>query len=444
MKKTCFLLGAFLCVSQPLYAAKWESVGTRGRAKVEVDTETVFAPSVGNLRLWMRETYARRIQEENGAFSFNRASTLLEIACKDRKAAIVERHFFTANDGLLKTEKPELIALPISPDSSFDLTAKFAFAFDIKPGDKLGIPPLLEKEPEPKIEEDPKKKTRKPNELTLTPTPPPPWHYEGDLGPKKWGELSERYATCASGEVQSPIDIRETVLADLAPLNLQYTESAYSVINNGHTIQVDFNDAGSAVFDNAYYKLLQMHFHRPSEEKINKKSFVMSAHLVHQSADRKLAVIALLFEVGKENNLIQAIWSRVPLAEKVKSDLEEKMPFNPQKLFPAKNEFYTFMGSLTTPPCTEGVIWTVMKEPIKLSARQLKSFVTIYKNNARPVQAVNDRVIKESRAFPAPKPAKKPKTNTKKTPTIEVISPEGPPYPPPPPTKDNRTTRRII
>lgn len=141
---------------------------------------------------------------------------------------------------------------------------------------------------------------------------------------------------------------------------------------------------------------MQFHFHKPSEEKINGKSYDMVAHLVHQSKDGKLAVLAVLLEAGKEQGLIRTLWNHLPL-EAEKQYTYNDVKIDPGLLLPAKRNYYTFLGSLTTPPCTEGVLWLVLKAPVQISKEQLASFATIYRNNVRPVQGVNNRVIKESR-----------------------------------------------
>lgn len=141
---------------------------------------------------------------------------------------------------------------------------------------------------------------------------------------------------------------------------------------------------------------MQFHFHKPSEEKINGKAYDMVVHLVHQSKGGKLAVVGVLMEAGKEQKLIRTLWTHLPL-EQDKPVVRDDVKIDPTQLIPPKPGYYTFLGSLTTPPCSEGVLWLVMKTPIQVSKEQLASFATVYKNNARPIQATNGRVIKESR-----------------------------------------------
>ena len=142
------------------------------------------------------------------------------------------------------------------------------------------------------------------------------WGYDGAIGPANWGDLSKDYATCKTGQVQSPIDI-QTKQADKvnAKIITNYKASASEVVNNGHTIQVVLADGGSVNLDGSDYKILQFHFHTPAEEKIDGKSFPFNAHLVHQSADGKLAVIGVLFNEGKENASLKEIFANMPASE---------------------------------------------------------------------------------------------------------------------------------
>ena len=231
--------------------------------------------------------------------------------------------------------------------------------------------------------------------------PPPPhvtphWSYSGANGADKWGSLDNEFATCGIGQRQSPIDIRRTVKADLPPIQFAYKPIPLSIVDNGHSIKDDTPDAGGITVDGESYELVQFHFHKPSEEKINGKAYDMVVHLVHQAKGGKLAVIGVLMEAGKEQKLIRTLWTHLPL-EQEKPVVRDDVKIDPTQLIPPKPGYYTFLGSLTTPPCSEGVLWLVMKTPIQVSKEQLASFATVYKNNARPIQPTNGRVIKESR-----------------------------------------------
>lgn len=219
------------------------------------------------------------------------------------------------------------------------------------------------------------------------------WGYTGHASAAHWAELDDNFQTCKLGQNQSPINIdtKKVEKADLKPITFGYTAGGAEVINNGHTIQVNLAAAGAATIAGSEYKLLQFHFHHPSEEKINDKAFPLVAHLVHKSAEGNLAVVAVLFKLGKENAALKAIFADLPAKEGETKALEGG--FNPADLLPADQAYYAFMGSLTTPPCSENVRWQVLKTPVELSAAQLKAFKKLYPMNARPVQPLNGRTV---------------------------------------------------
>lgn len=221
------------------------------------------------------------------------------------------------------------------------------------------------------------------------------WGYEGAGSPENWARLSPDYALCGSGKRQSPIDIRDGIRVDLEPIQFDYRPATFRVIDNGHTVQVTL-PAGGIVLLGKYYQLTQLHFHRPSEEMVNGKAFDMVAHLVHRADDGKLAVVAVLLETGAENAFVQTVWNNLPLEKNAEVAPPTQM-LDPIQLLPASRNYYTYMGSLTTPPCTEDVLWLVLKQPQQISPEQLAIFARLYKNNARPVQPGFGRLIKESR-----------------------------------------------
>jgi carbonic anhydrase len=218
------------------------------------------------------------------------------------------------------------------------------------------------------------------------------WNYEEV---SKWGEASE-FATCKAGKAQSPINIvtKSVIKSDIAPLDTHYVNSKVEIVNNGHTVQLNLTSAGFAYLKNKQYKLLQFHFHTPSEEKINGKNFPLVIHLVHKDDVGNLGVIAVMIKQGKENIALKNVFINLPKTEG-KKELADKI--NPSDFLPHSLSYYGFNGSLTTPPCSEGVAWHVLKEPIELSKGQIESFKTIFKMNARPIQALNGRVVEESK-----------------------------------------------
>ena len=220
------------------------------------------------------------------------------------------------------------------------------------------------------------------------------WSYEGENGPQSWGKLSPANAKCDLGERQSPIDIRDGIRVELDPLSFDYKASQFSVIDNGHTIQVNMGAGNYINVSGRSYGLVQFHFHRPSEERINGRGSEMVVHMVHRDGAGKLAVVAILIERGKAHPLIQSVWNNLPLEKNESVSALSNMDLS--QLIPKGRDYYTFMGSLTTPPCTEGVLWLVMKETIEMSPEQIFIFSRLYPMNARPIQKPAGRLIKES------------------------------------------------
>jgi len=223
----------------------------------------------------------------------------------------------------------------------------------------------------------------------------PHWSYDGDEGPSHWGDLNPDFAPCKNGHHQSPIDIRNPQKADLPPIRLDYKPSPLHIIDNGHTIMINYAPGSSIRVGDKQYALKQFHFHRPSEEKINGKTYEMVVHLVHADQDGNLAVVAILLESGKDNPLIQELWNDLP-KEKEKEERLDTITINAANLLPADSGYYTFSGSLTTPPCSENVIWFVLKRPVSVSAAEIEQFSRLYRNDARPTQPLYDRDVLES------------------------------------------------
>ena len=217
------------------------------------------------------------------------------------------------------------------------------------------------------------------------------WGYSGETGPAHWAKLSPEYAACA-GVNQSPLDLAEFVEADLPPIDFSYAASGAAIFNNGHTVQVESASGSEIGTGGRTYRLLQLHFHAPSENRIHGTEFPMEAHFVHVGPDGDLAVVAVMFEAGEHNAALAQAWQHMP------TRTDEKHAFDPPiaqaALLPEARDYYRFNGSLTTPPCTEGVIWLVMKATVSASAEQIAALAgALHGPNNRPVQPRNARVV---------------------------------------------------
>lgn len=222
------------------------------------------------------------------------------------------------------------------------------------------------------------------------------WGYSGAEGPSHWADLNPDFALCSSGHQQSPIDIRNTRKADLPPLQPDYKPSPLHIIDNGHTIMINYATGSVLRVGDKQYALKQFHFHRPSEEHIDGKAYDMSLHLVHADEQGNLAVLAILLQRGPENALVEELWSDLP-KEKDHEEQLDNVQINVKALLPSDLRYYTFPGSLTTPPCTENVTWFVLEQPVTVSAEEVQRFEKLYRHNARPTEPLFGRVVLESK-----------------------------------------------
>jgi len=220
------------------------------------------------------------------------------------------------------------------------------------------------------------------------------WSYEGTSGPDHWGDVDAASKVCTAGSQQSPIDIGGAVKAQLPPLQIAWSKTADTIVNNGHTIQLNFEKGGTLTLAGNSYSLLQFHFHRPSEHLIGGNSFPMEAHFVHRHADGGLAVIGVLMNAGNANPTFNKIVSTMPAQEgpAVKADAS----IDPSKLLPAQRAYYQYAGSLTTPPCSEVVNWLLLRQPISVAKADIDAFAKFYPMNARPAQKANRRFVLQS------------------------------------------------
>ncbi len=220
------------------------------------------------------------------------------------------------------------------------------------------------------------------------------WGYTGDTAAIHWGDLSSEFATCKTGKEQSPIDIRPTQDIAQSDIQFDYQTSSMSILNNGHTVQVNFDEGSSINFKGTQYNLLQVHFHTPSENLLMGESYPLEAHFVHASKDGKLAVVAVLVSEGAGSDFIQKVVDHMPAS---KSDVQKVAGVSLSGLdfIPSQNGHFGFKGSLTTPPCTEGVQWLMMKAQTTASKAQIDALHAVMHDNNRPVQPLNGRTINE-------------------------------------------------
>lgn len=221
------------------------------------------------------------------------------------------------------------------------------------------------------------------------------WAYTGEGAPETWGDLKPEFATCKTGKEQSPIDITGEMPVKGGPIKFAYAPFPLKALNNGHTIQANNSVPNSIEIDGAKFDLLQIHFHAPSEHTIDGKHADMELHMVHKNAEGKLAVVGLMLNKGADNPVVASLWSHIP-AEVNKEESVAGVNVDLASILPADQNYYHYMGSLTTPPCSEGVSWYVLKTPGTVSEAELNKFNELLKTNARPTQPLSGRELVRS------------------------------------------------
>jgi carbonic anhydrase len=220
------------------------------------------------------------------------------------------------------------------------------------------------------------------------------WSYEGETAPDKWGSLDAANGTCSSGTQQSPIDVTGPVHAQQRRLNIRWNKHPESMVNNGHTIQLNFSGGDTLNVDGRTFALTQFHFHHPSEHRVDGQPFAMEAHFVHAGEAGALAVVGVLVAPGKANAVFNKIVSTMPAEEG--EPIPADPAIDPNGLLPLRRAYYRYEGSLTTPPCSETVNWIVLAEPIQVAESDIARFAKLYPMNARPIQNRNRRFLLSS------------------------------------------------
>ena len=217
------------------------------------------------------------------------------------------------------------------------------------------------------------------------------WGYEGEEGPEHWSEMSSEFALCADGTAQSPIDISDAAEVDLVDIEFHYGETANMILNNGHTIQSNVDPGSTILYNGIAYVLLQFHFHSPSEHTINGEAAAMEVHFVHQDPNSgMLAVVGILLrESDQDNEAYTAIFDHMPSEAGEEMAMSEVISLT--SLLPDQRTYYTYQGSLTTPPCSEIVRWLLLDTAVDLSAAQIAAFTEMHAYNARPTLALGKR-----------------------------------------------------
>lgn len=217
------------------------------------------------------------------------------------------------------------------------------------------------------------------------------WSYGGDTGPAHWGTLAQAFVACETSREQSPVDLTAVRTSDIPDLVFQYEPTPLGVVHTGHTIKVQVGEGSTMAVGEERYTLLQFHLHSPSEHTSEGRSFPVSLHLLHADRTGNLAAVAVLIEEGAANESYAPLLENLPMQAGEQRTTETTI--NAADLLPTSLQYVRYDGSLTTPPCTEGVRWHVLMEPVTLSAAQIEAIAALIPNTNRPVQALNEREL---------------------------------------------------
>mgnify|MGYP001274417576 CR=1 FL=1 len=420
------LLAALCATAVPAIAsATWQLVASEPGKRVEIDRASIVAEAGGISTVKGRIVLDKPIVDPKTSSSYRIIEVSNRYNCTERTQATQKRSYFKDEGDLLRQEEVKMpFAMPVrsgTPDDKLlrevcrPKPGSAAAAAAINTADKVSeVAGELRKANEALIEKEVKKDLRRltspaassrpAHDVSVSlerkkpaaaASPSITWSYEGQGGADNWGRLKPEYATCAAGQRQSPIDLRDGIAVDLESIQFTYSPASFRVVDSVRHLQVAIFGGGIGLLGKSF-DLIRIQFHRPAEITIDGKSFDMDAQLVHKSEDGKLAIVTVLLEQGTENPLVQMVLNNLPLETGGEvSPPGQSLDVN--DLLPVNRRYFTFMGSLTTPPCTENVLWLVLRQPQQISPEQLSIFQRLYKSNARPVQAGHGRIIKESR-----------------------------------------------
>ena len=420
------LFAAVLVAVVPLMAsAAWQVVATEQGKRVEIDRSSIVLDAEGMTMARGRIVLDKPIVDPKTSSSYRIIEVVNRFDCAERTHATLKRSYYKEEDELLRQEEVKTpYDMPVRSGTPDDRLLREVCR--PKPGsegavsasktaEKVGeVAGDLRKLNEALVEKEVRKDLQRLSlragaqlsgkgggasvsgrKSAASATMDIAWAYDGNGGPDNWSKLKAEYALCASGRRQSPIDLREGIAVDLEPLQFFYRPAAFRVVDGGRNLQMSVYGGGLSLLGKSY-ELIRVLFHRPSEITVAGKAFDMDAQLMHKSEDGKLAIVTVLLEKGKENPVVQMALNNLPL-EKGGEVMPPGQSIDVDRLLPANRQYFTFMGSLTTPPCTEDVLWLVLKQPQQISPEQQAIFERLYKPNARPVQPGWGRIIKESR-----------------------------------------------
>lgn len=412
-----------IAVAPSMALAAWQVVTTDQGKRVEIDRESIAAEPDGAFTARGRIVLEKPIVDPKTSASYRIIEVLNRYDCAERTMTTLKRSYYKEEGALLRQEEvrhpfdmPVRTGTPddrmmrevcrpkggatSSPSVSKTLDKVSEVSGDLRKANEALVEQAVRKDMQRlnRSSSAPSAKTASradSGRKRAEPAPSIAWSYEGSGAPDHWSRLRPEYGGCAAGRRQSPIDIRDGIAVDLEPIQFFYKPAAFRVTDSLHSLRMTVYNGGM-MLQGRNYELDRIEFHQPSEFTVDGKAYDMEAQLVHRSVDGRLAIVSVFLEKGTENAVVQAALNNLPL-EKGGEVVPYAQSIDINPLLPSDRRYFTFMGSLTTPPCTEDVLWLVLKQPQQVSPEQLSIFRRLYRPNARPVQPGFDRIIKESR-----------------------------------------------
>lgn len=443
-------------VMLPMMAhANWVLISSDPSKRVEIDPSSVRKEADGKQVVLGRVHFEKELSDPRTSAPYKSIEALTRYDCAQRSYATLKRTWRSADGALLREEEVRNAAempvrsgslddkmlrevcRPRNPGDAQSAASRVAekaneAAADLRKANEAMIQKEIQKDLQKAVrtaglsapaKEAAKASAEAPREAAKPAVAPPPaprppprpvrrlpaeaeaqppklpagtaWDYSGEGRPDNWGRLRPEFALCASGKRQSPIDIRDGIRVDQPAIEFGWRPSEFRIADTGHTLRVATSGSSLSLLGKRY-ELVDIQFRRPAEERIDGRGFEMGAHFIHRSVDGRVAIVAVLMEKGPEHPFIQTLWNHIPL-ERNQEVAPPGVPIDPASFLPADRGYYSYMGSLTTPPCSEDVLWLVMRQPMPVSAEQIATFARLYSGNARPVQPTFGRLIKESR-----------------------------------------------
>lgn len=407
--------------------AVWQPLLSEPGRRIEVDRASIKLDETGKkAEAWGRLILARPLPDAVSGTSFRVLESLIRFDCAGNSFATLRRVFKRDEKETLRAEEDRLPAeRPVRVDSFEERVMRVACRPSGQAGDRFDFKAALQSAnraasqandvPPPKrkrlLSADlgrggaadsepvaaPARRPVEPAEPAREPRRAVPWAYAGDGAPEHWAQLRPEYRLCAEGRRQSPIDVRETVAVDLPALEFDYQPSLFRLTDRGHSLHLAVGENRLRLLGHSYL-LLEAVFHQPGEVAVRGELAPMAIHLLHRADDGRLLTVVVPLTAGAENPVLQTVLNHLPL-ERHQSVEPPETPIDLRDILPAARGYATFMGSLSTPPCTEGVQWVVLQQAVTVSAEQLAIFARRYPNNARPLQPAHGRLIKESRTL---------------------------------------------